>query len=59
LRPAKACCIALDLFAAPRPNGADELAFYMAVEMNRMTKLGHELTGMIGDEIIMTRPSAR
>ncbi len=44
-----------DLKAIPRPDDADKRAFYMTLEMNRMAKIGYELTGMISDEIIMKR----
>ena len=47
-----------ELKAIPRPDDANQRAFYMTLEMNRMAKLGYEFSGMISDEIVMKRPIA-
>ncbi len=39
----------------PRPDDANKRAFYLTIEMNRLTKEGYELAGFISDEILMKR----
>jgi hypothetical protein len=44
-----------ELKAIPRPDDVDRRAFYMTIELNRLTAQGYEFVAMISDEIIMKR----
>ena len=47
--------IGMELRRMPKPDRADDRAFYMNVAMNGLTKEGFEFAGMSSDEIIMRR----
>jgi hypothetical protein len=51
--------IGMELRKMPRPDRADDRAFYMNVAMNGLTKEGYEFAGMDSDEIVMRRARSR
>jgi len=48
--------IGMELRKLPKPDRADDRAFYMNLAMNGLTKEGYEFAGMTSDEIVMKRP---
>jgi len=44
-----------ELRKVPKPNRADERAFYMNLAMNGLAKEGFEFAGITSDEIVMKR----
>ncbi len=47
--------IGSELRKMPKPDRADDRAFYMNLAMNGLTKEGYEFAGMSSDEIVMRR----
>jgi len=47
--------IGLELRKLPKPDRADDRAFYMNLAMNGLTKEGYEFAGMSSDEIVMRK----
>jgi hypothetical protein len=47
--------IGMELRKLPKPDRADDRAFYMNLAMNGLTKEGYEFVGMTSDEIVMKR----
>ena len=48
-----------DWVEGPRPERADDRAFYMNLAMNGLTKEGYEFAGMSSDEIVMRKAISR
>ena len=48
--------IGAELRKLPKPDRADDRAFYMNLAMNGLNKEGFEFAGMSSDEIVMRRP---
>ena len=51
--------IGSELRKMPRPERADDRAFYMNLAMNGLTKEGYEFAGMSSDEIVMRKAISR
>jgi len=47
--------IGMELRKLPKPDRADDRAYYMNLAMNGLTKEGYEFAGMTSDEIVMKR----